>query len=68
MVKIKVKNVNFGERTIDVRNGSVKELIKKLDMDDDAVILVGEDGKIYTEDGRIRKNAEINVIEVFSGG
>jgi sulfur carrier protein ThiS len=67
-MEIKLNNINFGEKTINIENGSIKELLDKLSFNDDSVILIGKDGKIYTKDQSIRKGDEINVVEVFSGG
>lgn len=67
-MEIKLNNINFGEKTVKVDSNSITELLEKLSLNDDSVILVGKDGKIYTKDQKIRKGDEINVIEVFSGG
>ncbi|MEM0142702.1 MAG: MoaD/ThiS family protein [Candidatus Parvarchaeum sp.] len=67
-MEIKLNNINFGEKRIKVENGSVTELLQKLSLNDDSVILIGKDGKIYTKDQQIREGDEINVVEVFSGG
>jgi sulfur carrier protein ThiS len=67
-MEIKVKNVNFGDKTVDLNSGKVEELIEKLELNDDSVILIGKDGKIYTKDETLDKNEEISVVEVFSGG
>jgi sulfur carrier protein ThiS len=67
-VEIKLNNINFGEKTVKIKNGSVKELLKKISLNDDSVILVGKQGKIYTKDEKIKNGEEIKVIEVFSGG
>ncbi len=68
MISIKLRNINFGEKTIQLEKGYADELIKKLELNDDSVILIGKDGKIFTKDEKINDNEEINVIEVFSGG
>ncbi len=67
-MEIKVNNINFGEKTVKIKGNSVKELLEKISLNDDSVILVGKDGKIYTKDQSIRDGDEIKVIEVFSGG
>ncbi|MCL4396929.1 MoaD/ThiS family protein [Candidatus Parvarchaeota archaeon] len=67
-MEIKLNNINFGEKIVKIDNGSVTELLEKISLNDDSVILVGKDGKIYTKDQRIREGDEINVVEVFSGG
>ncbi|EEZ93269.1 MAG: hypothetical protein BJBARM4_0204 [Candidatus Parvarchaeum acidiphilum ARMAN-4] len=67
-MEIKLNNINFGEKTVKIKNGSVKELLKKISLNDDSVILVGKQGKIYTKDEKIKNGEEIKVIEVFSGG
>jgi sulfur carrier protein ThiS len=67
-MEIKLNNINFGEKTVKVDSNSITELLEKLSLNDDSVILVGKDGKIYTKDQKIREGDEINVIEVFSGG
>ena len=51
-----------------VESDSIKELLEKLALNDDSVILVGKEGKIYTRDQKIKEGDEIKVIEVFSGG
>jgi sulfur carrier protein ThiS len=67
-MEIKLYNINFGEKTVKIKNGSVKELLEKISLNDDSAILVGKEGKIYTKDERIKDGEEIKVIEVFSGG
>jgi sulfur carrier protein ThiS len=67
-MEIKVKNVNFGDKMVHLNLGKAEELIEKLELNDDSVILIGKDGKIYTKDEILDKNEEISVIEVFSGG
>ncbi|MCL4391397.1 MAG: MoaD/ThiS family protein [Candidatus Parvarchaeota archaeon] len=67
-MEVKLKNVNFGEKAVSLSSGSVKELIEKLDLNDDSVILIGKNGRIYTKDEKVDEKDEINVIEVFSGG
>ena len=56
------------KKTVKIKGNSVKELLEKISLNDDSVILVGKDGKIYTKDQSIRDGDEIKVIEVFSGG
>ena len=67
-MEIKVKNVNFGDKMVHLNLGKAEELIEKLELNDDSVILIGKDGKIYTKDETLDKNEEISVVEVFSGG
>ncbi|MCL4362297.1 MAG: MoaD/ThiS family protein [Candidatus Parvarchaeota archaeon] len=67
-MEIKLNNINFGEKLVKIDNDSVTELLEKLSLNDDSVILIGKDGKIYTKDQRIKEGDEINVVEVFSGG
>lgn len=68
MVKITVKNVNLGEKEVELKKGTVNELIEKLGMNDDAVIIIGEDGEIYTKDRKLKDGLTVNAVEVFSGG
>ncbi len=68
MVKIIVKNINFGEKQVEIKTGKVEELIKKLRTTDDAVLIVDENGDIYTKDKKLKDGSTINMIEVFSGG
>jgi sulfur carrier protein ThiS len=68
MVKITVKNINFGEKEIELESSKVSELINKLGTNDDASIFVGDDGEIYTKDIKLRDGSIVNMIEVFSGG
>jgi sulfur carrier protein ThiS len=67
-VKVKLKNINFGEKEIELDTRSVRELLNKISTNDESVILAGENGKIYTKDMEIEDGSVINVIEVFSGG
>lgn len=67
-MEIKLNNINFGEKLVKIDSGSVAELLKKLSLNDDSVILVGKDGKVYTKDQTIKEGDEITVVEVFSGG
>ena len=67
-MEIKLNNINFGEKTVKIESNSITELLEKLSLNDDSVILVGKDGKIYTKDQIVREGDEINVVEVFSGG
>ncbi|MCL4372490.1 MoaD/ThiS family protein [Candidatus Parvarchaeota archaeon] len=67
-MEIKLNNINFGEKTVKIESNSITELLEKLSLNDDSVILVGKDGKIYTKDQVVREGDEINVVEVFSGG
>lgn len=68
MMKIKVKNVNFGEKEIELKTGKAGELIEKLNTNDDAVLIVSDDGEIYTKDKKLMDGSTVNMIEVFSGG
>ncbi len=68
MVSVRVKNINFGEKLLELENGTVEELINVLGSNDDSILLVDKTGEIYTRDRKIKEGAEINVIEVFSGG
>ena len=68
MVRVRVKNINFGEKLLELKNGTVEELINVLGSNDDSVLLVDKTGEIYTRDRKIKEGAEINIIEVFSGG
>ncbi|MGC8533475.1 MAG: MoaD/ThiS family protein [Candidatus Parvarchaeum sp.] len=67
-MEIKLNNINFGEKLVEIDNGSVVELLKKLSLNDDSVILVGKGGRVYTKDQTIKEGDEITVVEVFSGG
>ncbi len=67
-MEIKLNNINFGEKLVEIESGSVVELLKKLSLNDDSVILVGKEGKVYTKDQTIKEGDEITVVEVFSGG
>jgi sulfur carrier protein ThiS len=68
MVKITVNNINFGERVIEIENDTAADLIKALGANDDAVIIVGEGGEIFTADRKLKDGSRVNVIDVFSGG
>ena len=68
MVTVKVSSINFGEKYLDLVNGKAKEIIDGLGLNDDAVILVDENGEIYTKDRKIKDGSHIKIIEVFSGG
>jgi sulfur carrier protein ThiS len=68
MVKVTVRNINFGEKEIELKKGTAEELIKKLETNDDAIIIVDEDGEILTKDRTIKDGSRVNVVEVFSGG
>ena len=50
-MEIKLNNINFGEKLVEIESGSVVELLKKLSLNDDSVILVGKEGKVYTKGG-----------------
>ncbi len=66
-MEVKVKNINFGEKTVELQSGRAEELINKLNLNDDSVIIIGSDGKIYTKDEILNDN-KITIVEVFSGG
>ncbi len=68
MVSIKVKNINFGEKTVELDGGSADELIRKLATNDDSVILINDKGEIYTKDRKLEEGEELTLLEVFSGG
>ena len=68
MVTITVHNINLGEKRIEIKTGKVEELIKKLKTTDDAVLIVDENGDIYTKDRKLKDGSKVNMIEVFSGG
>ncbi|MCL5009643.1 MAG: hypothetical protein M1433_01525 [Candidatus Parvarchaeota archaeon] len=68
MVEITVKNINFGEKKIELTRGTVDELTQRFSTNDDAVIFVKEDGNICTKDTVLEEGSTVNMIEVFSGG
>ncbi len=68
MTRIIVKNINFGEKVVELDDNTVDELIKRLGTNDDASLIVGDDGEIYTKDMRLIDGSIVNMIEVFSGG
>ncbi|MGC8516492.1 MAG: hypothetical protein ACP5MT_01175 [Candidatus Acidifodinimicrobium sp.] len=68
MVKVRINNIKFGEKEIEVESGFVSEIIKKLGTNDDSVIFVDEEGKIYTSDRKVPEGMKLNMVEVFSGG
>ena len=68
MIKVLVKNINFGEKTVLLEKGSINELVEKLNTNDDSVVFINKNGEIFTEDRKLRDGDEINVVEVFSGG
>ncbi len=68
MIKVTVKNINFGEKQVEIKTGKVEELIKKLKTTDDAVLIVDENGDIYTKDRKLKDGSRVNMVEVFSGG
>ncbi|MCW1301558.1 MAG: hypothetical protein OH316_00250 [Candidatus Parvarchaeota archaeon] len=68
MVKVKVRNINFGEKEVDIKSGAVSEIMDALGKNDDSVIFVDEEGKIYTSDVVVEDGKALNMIEVFSGG
>lgn len=68
MIKITVNNINFGEKEFTLKTGTIRELIDKLETNNDSVIFTDDSGHIYTKDRKIKDGAKINVIEVFSGG
>ena len=68
MVKIKVSNINFGEKEFELKRGLVSEVFESLKMPDDGVIVVDDSGNIYTKDRKLKDGMRISIIEVFSGG
>ncbi len=68
MVKVLVKNINFGEKSVSLDRGNVEELIRKLNTNDDSVILINKKGEIYTKDKKLSEGEELSLVEVFSGG
>jgi sulfur carrier protein ThiS len=68
MIKVNVSRITSEDKTIELKEGTAGELIKKLDTNDDAVIVVGENGEIYTKDKKLKDGSKVNLIEVFSGG
>ncbi|EFD92581.1 MAG: hypothetical protein CSMARM5_0018 [Candidatus Parvarchaeum acidophilus ARMAN-5_'5-way FS'] len=66
-MEVTVNNINFGKKTVKLQSDITEELIEKLQLNDDSVIIIGKSGKIYTKDENI-KEEEITVVEVFSGG
>ncbi|MCL4399453.1 hypothetical protein M1293_03045 [Candidatus Parvarchaeota archaeon] len=67
-MEIKIKNINFGEKTIKIKSGTVKDLIKALGTNDDSVIFVDQSGKICTIDENLEGHDCLTMVEVFSGG
>lgn len=68
MVSVKVRNINFGEKSVDLKGNTVSELIQSMGTNDDAVLFVEESGKICTKDTKLKEGSTVNMIEVFSGG
>ncbi|MCL4400700.1 MAG: hypothetical protein M1348_02320 [Candidatus Parvarchaeota archaeon] len=68
MISVKVNGLNQKTRKVSLKTGSVNELIGKLNANDDSILIVGEDGKIFTKDRKLRDGSSVSIIEVFSGG
>lgn len=68
MVKVRISNIKFGEREVDILSGKVSDIIKALGTNDDSVIFVDKEGNIYTSDKIVSDGMNLNMIEVFSGG
>ncbi len=66
-MKVKIRDIQTGEKEIELTNGDVKELVSKLNLADNGVIIVrGQD--ILTADDKINDGDVLDVIEVYSGG
>ena len=68
MISVKVNGLNQKTRKVSLKTGSVNELIGKPNANDDSILIVGEDGKIFTKDRKLRDGSSVSIIEVFSGG
>ena len=68
MVSVKAKGLLIGERELRLNGNKVKDLLTKLNLADDAVIIVNKEGEILTSDRNLKEGEELTVIEVFSGG
>lgn len=68
MIKVKISNINFGERELELKHGIISEIFSELKVPDDGVIITDDNGNIYTRDRKIKNDAHLNLIEVFSGG
>ncbi len=68
MVKIRVSNINFGDKEFNLKKGLVSEIFDHLKLPDDGVIVVDDSGDIYTKDRKLKDGMHVNIIEVFSGG
>ncbi|MBE5729582.1 hypothetical protein IHI26_00245 [Candidatus Parvarchaeota archaeon] len=68
MVKVRISNIKFGEREVEILSGKVSDIIKALGTNDDSVIFVDKEGNIYTSDKIVSDGMNLNMIEVFSGG
>ncbi len=54
-------------KTVEVRAGSVKELLKRLNMRPN-VVLVVKNGELVTENAGLTEKDEVKVLSVISGG
>ncbi|MDP8012663.1 MAG: MoaD/ThiS family protein [Nanoarchaeota archaeon] len=68
MVSVKAKGLSIGERELRLNGNKVKDLLTKLNLTDDAVIIINKKGEILTSDRNLKEGEELTVIEVFSGG
>ncbi len=68
MVKVRISNIKFGEREVEILSGKASDIIKALGTNDDSVIFVDKEGNIYTSDKIVSDGMNLNMIEVFSGG
>ena len=68
MVKVRISNIKFGEREVEILSSKVSDIIKALGTNDDSVIFVDKEGNIYTSDKIVSDGMNLNMIEVFSGG
>jgi sulfur carrier protein ThiS len=66
-MKVKIRDIQFGEKEIELERGDVRELVSKLKLSDNGVIVVrGSD--ILTADDKLNDGDILDVIEVYSGG
>ncbi|MCW1292399.1 MAG: MoaD/ThiS family protein [Candidatus Rehaiarchaeum fermentans] len=66
-MKVKIRDIQIGEKTLELEKGEVEEIISKLDLTNNGVILV-RNGDILTKDDKINDGDVIELIEVYSGG
>ncbi|MCW1291728.1 MAG: MoaD/ThiS family protein [Candidatus Parvarchaeota archaeon] len=66
-MKVKIRDIQIGEKTVELEKGEVEEIISKLDLTNNGVILV-RNGDILTKDDKINDGDVIELIEVYSGG